>query len=311
MNIYHSIDDFPADIKTIVTIGTFDGVHKGHKTIINRINNIARRKGLNSVLLTFDPHPRHVIYPDDQELKLIYTIEEKIEALSKTGLQNLVFHKFTKEFSRTKSVNFIRDILVNKLNMKYMVVGFDHHFGKNREGTYDNLLELSDLYAFKIEKIRPQNIGEVTISSTKIRNAILTGEFSKVNSYLSCDFSIKGRVVRGNNIGSSIGFPTANIDIESEYKILPKNGVYAVKVFVKHQQYFGMLNLGNRPSVVDDSFTIEVHIFNFNTNIYDQYLRIDFVKRIRNEKKFLDLEKLKSQLKIDEINCKRFFNLLR
>lgn len=311
MNIYHSVDDFPADIKTIVTIGTFDGVHKGHKTIIDRINNIARRKGLNSVLLTFDPHPRHVIYPDDQELKLIYTIEEKIEALSKTGLQNLVFHKFTKEFSRTKSVNFIRDILVNKLNMKYMVVGFNHHFGKNREGTYDNLLELSDLYAFKIEKIKPQNVGDVTISSTKIRHAILAGEFGKVNSYLSCNFPIKGRVVHGNNIGSSIGFPTANIEIESAYKILPKNGVYAVKVFVKQQQYFGMLNLGNRPSVVDDSFTIEVHLFNFNTIIYDQYLRIEFVKRIRDEKKFLDLEKLKSQLKIDEINCKQIFNLLR
>ena len=158
MNIYHSIEDFTLDTKTIVTIGTFDGVHKGHETIINRLNDIAKKEGLKSVLLTFDPHPRHVIYPDDQELRLIYTIEEKIEALSKTGLQNLVIHKFTKEFSRTKSVNFTRDILVNKLNMKYMVVGFNHHFGKNREGTFDNLLELSDLYGFKIEKIKPQFI---------------------------------------------------------------------------------------------------------------------------------------------------------
>lgn len=311
MNIYHSIDDFPSEIKTIVTIGTFDGVHKGHETIINRINQIAKEEALSSVLLTFDPHPRHVIYPDDQELKLICTIDEKIEALSKTGLQNIVVHRFTREFSRTKSVNFIRDVLVNKLNMKHMVVGFDHHFGKNREGTYNNLLELSELYMFKLEKIKPLKVNGITISSTKIRRAILEGEFSKVNSYISCNFSIKGRVVYGNNIGKSIGFPTANLDIQHKYKILPKNGVYAVKVFIEKKQYFGMLNLGRRPSVLDDTFTIEVHIFDFSDNIYNLELKIEFVQRIRDEKKFADLEKLKSQLKIDEINSKKIFNLLR
>ena len=311
MKIYHSIKDFPSNINTIVTIGTFDGVHKGHQTIINRINEIAKEEGMESVLLTFDPHPRHVIYPDDQELRLIHTIEEKIEALSKTGLQNLIVHKFTKEFSRTKSVNFIRDILVNKLNMKYMVVGFNHHFGKNREGTFDNLLELSDLYDFKIEKIKTQNINGVTISSTKIRNAILQGDCKKANSYLSSNFSITGKVVQGKKIGSSIGFPTANIKIENSYKILPKYGVYAVKVFIKNQQYFGMLNLGDRPSILDDSFAIEAHLFEFNTTIYNEELRIEFIERIRDEKQFSDLEKLKSQLKIDEINCKQIFNLLR
>ena len=311
MNIYHSIDDFPSEIKTIVTIGTFDGVHKGHETIINRINQIAKEKALSSVLLTFDPHPRHVIYPDDQELKLIYTIDEKIEALSKTGLQNLVVHRFTREFSRTKSVNFIRDFLVNKLNMKHMVVGFDHHFGKNREGTYNNLLELSELYMFKLEKIKPLKVNGITISSTKIRRAILEGEFDKVNSYISCNFSIKGRVIYGNNIGTSIGFPTANLDIQHKYKILPKNGVYAVKIFIEKKQYFGMLNLGHRPSVLDDTFTIEVHIFDFSDNIYNLELKIEFVQRMRDEKKFVDLEKLKSQLKIDEINSKKIFNLLR
>lgn len=311
MNIYHSIDDFPSEIKTIVTIGTFDGVHKGHETIINRVNQIAKEKALSSVLLTFDPHPRHVIYPDDQELKLIYTIDEKIEALSKTGLQNLVVHRFTREFSRTKSVNFIRDVLVNKLNMKHMVVGFDHHFGKNREGTYNNLLELSELYMFKLDKIKPLKVNGITISSTKIRRAILEGEFGKVNSYISCNFSIKGRVVYGNNIGKSIGFPTANLDIQHKYKILPKNGVYAVKIFIEKKQYFGMLNLGHRPSILDDTFTIEVHIFDFSDNIYNLELKIEFVQRMRDEKKFVDLEKLKSQLKIDEINSKKIFNLLR
>ena len=309
MRIYHSIEDFPSDVNTIVTIGTFDGVHKGHQIIINRVNEIAKKQALESVVLTFDPHPRHVIYPDDQELRLIHTLEEKIEALSKTGVQNLVLHKFTKEFSRTESVNFIRDFLVTKLNMKYMVVGFDHHFGKNRQGTFDNLIELSDVYGFKIEKIKPQNIGEVTISSTKIRNAILEGDCKKANTYLSANFSITGKVVQGNKIGSSIGYPTANIEIENQWKILPKNGVYAVKILLKNQQYFGMLNLGNRPSISDDSFAIEVHLFDFNATIYNEELKIEFIQRIRDEKHFLDLEKLKSQLKIDEINCKQIFNL--
>ena len=309
MRIYHSIEDFPSDVKTIVTIGTFDGVHKGHQIIINRINEIAKKQALESVVLTFDPHPRHVIYPDDQELRLIHTLEEKIEALSKTGVQNLVLHKFTKEFSRTESVNFIRDFLVTKLNMKYMVVGFDHHFGKNRQGTFDNLIELSDAYGFKIEKIKPQNIGEVTISSTKIRNAILEGDCKKANTYLSANFSITGKVVQGNKIGSSIGYPTANIEIENQWKILPKNGVYAVKILLKNQQYFGMLNLGNRPSISDDSFAIEVHLFDFNATIYNEELKIEFIQRIRDEQQFSDLEKLKSQLKIDAINCKQIFNL--
>ncbi|MEC9209916.1 MAG: bifunctional riboflavin kinase/FAD synthetase [Bacteroidota bacterium] len=311
MKIYHSIKDFPSNINTIVTIGTFDGVHKGHKAIINRINEIAKKEGLESVILTFDPHPRHVIYPDDQELRLIHTIEEKTEALNKTDLQNLVIHQFTKAFSRINSVNFVRDVLVNKLNMKYMVVGFDHHFGKNREGTFDNLLELSDLYDFKIEKIEPQNVGEVTISSTKIRNAVVEGNFKKANSYLSSNFSLTGKVVQGNEIGSKIGFPTANIKIESQWKILPKDGVYAVKVFIKNQQYFGMLNLGSRPSISDDSFVIEAHLFDFNATIYNEELKIEFIERIRNEKQFSDLEQLKSQLKIDEINCKQIFNLMR
>ena len=309
MKIYHSIEDFPSDVNTIVTIGTFDGVHKGHQIIINRINEIAKKEAMESVVLTFDPHPRHVIYPDDQELRLIHTLEEKIEALSKTGVQNLVLHKFTKEFSRTESVNFIRDFLVTKLNMKYMVVGFDHHFGKNRQGTFDNLIELSDAYGFKIEKIKPQNIGEVTISSTKIRNAILEGDCKKANTYLSANFSITGKVVQGNKIGSSIGYPTANIEIENQWKILPKNGVYAVKILLKNQQYFGMLNLGNRPSISDDSFAIEVHLFDFNATIYNEELKIEFIQRIRDEQQFSDLEKLKSQLKIDAINCKQIFNL--
>ena len=311
MKVHNSIEDFSSDIATIVTIGTFDGVHKGHRIILDRINDLAKQHGLESLLLTFDPHPRHVIYPDDQELRLIHTLDEKIDVLRDTGLHNLVIHKFTKEFSRIKSTSFIRDILVSKLNMRHMVVGFNHHFGKNREGTFDNLLELSNLYDFQIEKIDPQNIDEITVSSTKIRLAILEGDFKKVNAYLSNNFSIIGKVVQGNKIGTSIGFPTANIKMELQHKILPKNGVYAIKAFIDGGRYFGMLNLGNRPSILDDSFSIEAHLFEFNRDIYDRQLKIEFIERIRDEKPFSDLEKLKSQLKIDEINCKQIFNLPR
>ena len=309
MRIYHSIEDFPSDIKTIVTIGTFDGVHLGHRSIISRINKIAKEERLQSVILTLYPHPRHVLYPEDQNLRLINTIEEKIVALETTGLQNLIIHKFTKDFSRISSISFIRDVLVGKLNMKYMVVGFDHHFGKNRKGTFGNLLDFSDVYDFKIERVEPQKVGGVTISSTKIRGEIEKGDMRKVNSYLCYDFSIKGKVVAGNGIGSKIGFPTANIHIANSWKILPKDGVYAVKVFIKNQQYFGMLNLGHRPSISDSAFVIEVHLFDFDFSVYDQEIQVGFIRRIRGEKKFLSLEKLKSQLIIDAINCKRIFNI--
>ncbi len=311
MKVYQSIEDFPSEISTIITIGTFDGVHKGHQKIISRINEIAKKEGLESVLLTFYPHPRHVLFDDNQDFKLINTIEEKIEALSETNLKHLVIHEFSKEFSRTNSVNFIRDILVNKLNMKYMVVGHDHHFGKNREGTYDNLLELSELYGFQIERIEPQNVGDVVVSSTKIRNSIKEGNIRKVNSYLCCDFSISGKVIEGNKMGSSIGFPTANIQINNKWKILPKDGVYAVKVFIKNVQYYGMLNIGNRPTISDLKHVIEVHLFNFSSNIYNEEIKVEFIERIRGEKKFSDLDKLKFQLKIDATNCKKIFNLLR
>ena len=311
MKIYHSIEDFPSDINTVVTIGTFDGVHKGHITIINRLSKLAKKRGLESVLLTFDPHPRHVIYKDNQDLRLIHTIEEKIDALKNTGLHNLVVHKFTKEFSRIKSLHFIRDILVNKLNMKFIVVGFNHHFGQNREGTFDNLIELSDLYSFQVEKVKPQNVNMVTISSTKIRKAILNGDFKKANTYLTSNFFIKAYVKKGNKIGSKIGFPTANLEVNNKIKILPKSGVYAIKAFIHNQQYFGMLNLGFRPTISDNSFTIEAHIFDFFGSIYNEQLKIEFIDRIRDEKKFLDLDKLKAQLKVDEIHCRQIFNLKR
>lgn len=304
MKIFDSINKFPSNVKTIVTIGTFDGVHKGHIAIINRINDIAKKNSLESVLLTFYPHPRHVLYPDDQNLKLINTIEEKIDSLKLTGLDNLIIHKFDKVFSRLKSVNFIRDFLVDKLNMNYMIVGFDHQFGKNREGSFEDLIQFSNLYDFKIEKIEAQLVAGIAISSTKIRKAIQAGEIVKVNSYLSSAYSITATVIKGNNIGNSIGFPTANLDVSNKWKIIPKNGVYFVSVLVQNRKYFGMLNLGSRPTIADSTFVIEVHLFDFNKQIYTDIVKVNFLKRIRDEKKFLDLSKLKLQLKKDEIECR-------
>ena len=309
MKVYHSIEDFPSEINTIITIGTFDGVHKGHKQVIKKLNNIAKKEGLENVVLTFYPHPRHVLYPDDQQLKLLNTIDEKTEELKKSGLQHFVVHEFTKEFSRTKSVNFIRDLLVNKLKMKHMVVGYNHHFGRNREGSYNDLKELAELYNFELEKIPPQNEGDVTISSTKVRELLLAGDVEKAATYLGYSYPINGKVVKGNARGRKIGFPTANILVENKWKLIPADGVYAVKVKLDKKQFFGMLNIGERPTLSDNEHRIEVHIFDFSSDIYGADIKVEFIKRIREEKQFGNLELLKKQLKMDENNCKKFFRI--
>ncbi len=311
MKVYRSIEEFPSDIKAVLTLGTFDGVHKGHQYVLDRLNKIAKKKGGESVLLTFYPHPRHVLFPDDQQLKLLNTIDEKIEALKKTNLQHFIIHEFTQDFSRTKSVNFIRDFLVNKLNMKHMVVGYDHHFGRNREGSYTELKELSELYDFGLEQIPPQDEGDVTISSTKIRKLLYAGEVAKAKTYLGTAYTLSGKVVKGNALGRTIGYPTANINIANAWKLVPADGVYAVKVTVDGVSYYGMLNIGLRPTLVNSKHTIEAHIFDFSDSIYDKEITIDFEKRIRAEKQFDTIESLQKQLEIDENKCKQFFGVLR
>lgn len=310
MKVYHSIDQFTTEAKTTLTIGTFDGAHKGHKYVLKRLSEMAEKAGNESVLLTFYPHPRHVLYPDNQDLKLLNTIDEKIEELKKSGLQHFVIHEFTKEFSRTKSVNFIRDLLVNKLNMGQMVVGYDHHFGRNREGSYEELKELSELYNFELEQIPPQDEGDVTVSSTKIRKLLCIGDVEKANIYLGYSYHINGKVVRGNEIGRTIGFPTANILVENKWKLIPADGVYAVKVQLAGKQYFGMLNIGERPTIADDKHVIEVHIFGFSADVYGSKIKVELEKRIRDERQFDTLEHLKNQLQVDANNCKRYFVIL-
>ena len=310
MKVYHSIDQFPSNISSVLTLGTFDGVHKGHKYVLNRMNEIAKNKGVESVLLTFFPHPRHVLQPNDQKMRLLNTIDEKIKELEKSGIQHFVIHEFTKDFSRTKSVNFIRDLLVNKLKMKHMVVGYDHHFGRNREGSYSELIDFSELYDFKLEQIPPQDECEVIVSSTKIRKLLSIGDVETANAYLGYNYPINGVVVSGNKIGRTLSYPTANILIENKWKLIPCDGVYVVKVILKNKQYFGMLNIGNKPTINEGKHSLEVHIFDFSDDIYDAEIKVEFLKRIRDEKYFESLADLQSQLKIDENNCMKYLDIV-
>ena len=299
MKIFHSLDNFKSNSKTIVTIGTFDGVHIGHRYIINYLNKIAKREQGESVLLTFFPHPRFVINKEHSHLKLIDTLDEKKEKLESLGLQNFVVQKFTKEFSRIKYVNFVRDVLVKKLNVDHLVIGYDHQFGRNREGSIKELQELSQLYNFKVEEIPPQKKEDVSISSTKIRNLILEGDIETANTFLANNFLLSGTVIDGDKIGRTINYPTANISFDKD-KLIPKTGVYAVNINIFNKKFDGMLNIGVGQK------KIEVHIFDFSKNIYGLDIKIEFKKLIRENIKFENILHLKNQLILDEKKCREF-----
>ena len=300
MKSYNSLENFKSDFKTIITIGTFDGVHVGHRYIINYLNKIAKREGGESVLLTFSPHPRLAINKEHSHLKLIDTLDEKKEKLKNLGLQNFVIQKFTKEFSRIKYVNFVRDILVKKLNVDHLVIGYDHQFGRNREGSIKELQKLSQLYNFKVEEIPPQKQEDVSISSTKIRNLVLEGDIETANKYLANNFLLSGTVIDGEKIGRTINYPTANISFDKD-KLIPKPGVYAVTINVLNKSFNGMLNIGIQQQ------KIEVHIFDFSKNIYGLDIKIEFKKLIRSNIKFTNISQLKNQLIEDEKKCREFF----
>jgi|TARA_B110000914_G_scaffold224026_1_gene240848 riboflavin kinase/FMN adenylyltransferase len=299
---YNSLEDFKPDFKTIVTIGTFDGVHFGHKYIIEHLNRIAKREGGQSVLLTFSPHPRHVLYEDHHDLKLLNTLEEKKEALKEIELQNFVVQNFTKEFSRMKYVNFVRDILVKRLNVDHLVIGYDHHFGRNREGSIKELQELSALYNFTLEQIPPQKKNDVPVSSTKIRKLLQEGNIENANKYLGYEYMLTGNVVHGDKMGRTINYPTANIEVE-DFKLIPKAGVYLVKLDFMTINYFGMLNIGIKTN------KIEVHIFNFSKEIYNERIKIKLLSRLRDGLAFNNSMDLKKQLQKDEKKCKSILGI--
>ena len=300
MKIYHSISDFKNVQKPILTTGTFDGVHFGHRKIIQRLSEIAVNEGGQSAVLTFYPHPRMVLFPDDHQLQLINTLDEKIRLLEKAGVQHLIIHPFTKDFSRMTSLSFVRDIIVNQLNTHKLVIGYDHHFGRNREGTFEHLKEFAPVYGFEVEEIPAQLLDDVKVSSTKIRNALLNGQVDLAYQFLNYHYELSGTVVKGNEVGRSINFPTANLSVDDTTKLIPKPGVYAVKVDVQNHCFDGMMNIGTNPTLGNNKQTIEVHIFDFDNLIYDQKIGVRFIHRMRDEVSFSNLESLKEQLEKDK-----------
>lgn len=301
MKVYYGVDEFVAPGFPVVTTGTFDGVHCGHMTILNRLKTLAQKHGGETVVVSFNPHPRTIVHPD-MDIKLIHTIEEKIERLEKAGIDHFVIIPFTKEFSRTSSLSFVRDILIRRLNTKLLVIGYDHQFGRNREGSIADLEEFSIAYDFEIEQIEAQTFEDINISSTKIRHALAEGDFDTANQFLGYEFMLSGEVVHGHKRGKELGFPTANIDVNSRFKLIPSEGVYAVTVDVDGENYGGMLNIGSKPTVsTENQLSIEVHIFEFNTDIYGKKISVNFRKRIRSEKKFENLEALSIQLEKDKM----------
>lgn len=300
MKVYKSLQEFTPLEKAVVTTGTFDGLHVGHQKIIDTLQTIANAIDGETVIITFHPHPRLVLFPDDNDLKLLSTLEEKIQLLEKSGINHLIIIPFDKTFSRLTSLEFVRDILINTIGTKKLVIGYDHHFGRNREGNFESLKELAPLYNFDVEEIPAQDINHVAVSSSKIRTALLDGDIATAKEYLSYNYKITGLVVKGNQLGRTIGYPTANILVNDKYKLIPANGVYAVNILIGENKYNGMMNIGIRPTVDGTSRTIEVNIFDFESDIYNQQITIEFVTHIRAEQKFDGLEALKNQLKTDK-----------
>ena len=299
MKILQNTSNFSVKDETYITIGTFDGVHFGHQKIIKKLVQEAKKANKKSVLLTFFPHPRMVLQKD-ASLKLINTIEERATLIEETGLDYLIIHPFSIAFSRMSALEFVRDTLVNQLNISKLIIGYDHHFGKNREGNITQLTEYSHLYDFKVEEIPAQDIDSVSVSSTKIRHALTAGNLKTANNYLGYNFMLNGTVVNGKKLGGTIGYPTANIDIKETYKLIPKTGVYVVQSTINKKNIFGMMNIGNRPTVDGNHQTIEVHFFDFNQDLYHQKLNIELIYFLRDEKKFDTIDSLVHQLKKDE-----------
>ncbi|MDP2236920.1 MAG: bifunctional riboflavin kinase/FAD synthetase [Bacteroidales bacterium] len=309
MKIYHDIESFVAVKNAIVTVGTFDGVHLGHQAIFRKMIQDAKEIGGQTVVITFHPHPRLVLNIDSSSLRFITTQEKKLQILEKTGIDHVIIIRFTKEFSRTNSETFIREYIVEKIKPARLVIGYDHHFGKNRMGDFKLLYDLSQKYHFKVERIAAQDVENIAISSTKIRKALEAGDVKKANRLLGYEYTICGTVVHGNARGRDMGFPTANIETDPQFKLITFCGVYACHVEHKGKRYAGMGNIGYRPTIGNDDLTIEVNIFDFNETIYGDEICISFMERIRDEEKFDSIESLKQRLIIDREEAKKLLGI--
>lgn len=300
MKIYHSLDDFSRLNYGVVTSGTFDGVHLGHQKILQRLHEIAKKNNGESVVITFWPHPRLILRPTDLSLKLLNTFEEKAELLRQQDIDHLIRIPFTKEFSQITSQEFITKILVDTIGTKKLVIGYDHRFGKNREGSFDQLKLNGPTFGFDVEEIPQQDIDHVAVSSSKIRKALAAGDIDTATHFLGRPYSINGRIIKGDKLGRVLGFPTANIDLDSHDKLIPTEGIYAVKVMYEKSGFGGMLYIGTRPTVDGSKRSIEVNIFDFDKEIYGESLHVSFITLLRMDSKFHDLESLKEQLHKDK-----------
>jgi len=299
LKIFQSISEFQSNKKTVVTLGTFDGVHLGHQKIIEKLTQHANTGDLESVVLTFFPHPRMVLQ-EQSEIRLINTIEERTLLLAKTGLDNLIIHSFDKAFSRLTAEEFVQEILVDRLNIGKIVIGHDHRFGRNRTADINDLIAFGQQYDFEVEQISAQEIDAVSISSTKIRTALEHGNISLANDYLGYDYFLTGTVVKGKQLGRTIGFPTANIEIGANYKLIPKKGIYVVASTINGKNVYGMMSIGTNPTVTDDNkLSIEVYYLDFEGDLYGKNLQVSFLAYIRDEQKFEDLDTLKRQIEFD------------
>jgi len=303
MKVYRSLVDFEKLPCAIVTQGTFDGVHAAHQVILNRLKHLARERNGETVVITYEPHPRMVLFPEDHGLQLLSTLDEKIEKLRQQGIDHLLILPFTKEFSRLSSMEFIRDIIVDKIGTSCLVIGYNHRFGKNREGSFEHLKSYGPTYGFEVYEIPEHDVDHVAVSSTKIREALKLGDVKLAARFLSSYYSLEGRVVDGRKLGRTIGYPTANIEPVNSLKLLPSDGVYAATALVNGKIYMGMLNIGKNPTIPGKGRSIEINIFDFNEDIYYQNIRVAFVEKLRDEQSFSGIEELKTQLHYDKLQA--------
>ena len=307
MKIFNSIQEFSCPDNTIVTLGTFDGVHKGHKSILEKLITSSKNTGYQSVVLTFFPHPRMVLQ-QNTDIKLLNTMAEKAHLLEQYGIDNLIIHPFDHSFSRLTAEEFVKDILVDRLNLNKIIIGHDHRFGRNRTATIEDLIVFGEEYGFEVEQISAMEINEVSVSSTKIRNALNDGHLETANRFLGYPYFITGTVIKGKQLGRTINFPTANILIKENYKLIPANGVYIVSANIEEKTVYGMMNIGNNPTVGGVSQSIEVHFFDFDKELYDKEIRVNIHYKIRDEIKFPNLEALKEQLWQDQKTSLEYIN---
>ncbi|MFM7896295.1 MAG: bifunctional riboflavin kinase/FAD synthetase [Flavobacterium sp.] len=310
MKTHYSVFDFNQLKQTIITIGTFDGVHLGHQSILKKVVEAKENNTYESSLLTFFPHPRMVLQ-QDTSIKLLNTIDEKAELLDKFGIDNLIIHPFDAAFSNLSAEEFVKEILIDRLNIHKIIIGHDHRFGKNRTADISDLILFGKKYGFEVEQINAHEIDEIAISSTKIRKALMEGNIKLANQFLGYSYFISGKVIDGKKIGRTLGFPTANIQINESYKLLPKNGVYVVSSEIDNVLYFGMMNIGKNPTIGENDQSIEVHFFNLNEDIYNKNLQISILEHIREEQKFNSLSELQAQLDKDKLYSLNYIQNLK